>query len=99
RHRQTVVHVHLNRDQQAITDLQDRDFAHSRCPLLSAGLARSMTTLPVRRSARPRASAMVAFETTFSSRPRWTIVWAICGRMPLRMQSAPISRAAEIVLI
>jgi hypothetical protein len=27
------------------------------------------------------------------------MVWAICGRMPLTMQSAPISRAAAIVLI
>ena len=27
------------------------------------------------------------------------MVCAICGRMPLRMQSAPISRAAEMVLI
>ena len=62
-------------------------------------LARSTMALSVRRSASPSASAMVALETTFSSRPRWTIVWAICGRMPLRMQSAPISRAAEIVLI
>ena len=42
---------------------------------------------------------MVALETTFSSTPRCTMVWAICGRMPLMMQSAPISRAAEIVLI
>ena len=27
------------------------------------------------------------------------MVWAICGRMPLMMQSAPISRAAVTVLI
>ncbi len=35
--------------------------------------------------------------TSDRSSPRWTIVWAICGRMPLMMQSAPISRAAATV--
>ncbi len=42
---------------------------------------------------------MVALEITLSSSPRCTIVWAICGRMPLMMQSAPIRRAADTVLI
>ena len=64
-----------------------------------AGCLRSTTALPERRSASANASAMVALDTTFSSTPRCTIVCAICGRMPLMMQSAPISRAAEMVLI
>ena len=45
------------------------------------------------------ASASVALVTTSpSSTPRCTMVCAICGRMPLMMQSAPISRAAATVL-
>ncbi len=56
------------------------------------------TVRPVRFSASAKASASVAFETTFSSTPRCTIVWAIWGRMPEMMQSAPISRAAAMVL-
>ena len=49
-------------------------------------------------SATASASASVALVVTSPrSTPRWTIVWAIWGRMPLMMQSAPISRAAATV--
>jgi hypothetical protein len=53
----------------------------------------------VRFNANARASAIVAFETTSSCNPKCTIVWAICGRMPLMMQSAPMSLAADTVLM
>ena len=57
-----------------------------------------VTVRPERLSAIAKASASVALVTTDpSSTPRWTIVCAICGRMPLMMQSAPISRAAATV--
>src|SRR5215213_8377073 len=100
RHRHSIVHIHLDRDEEAVADPHDRDFAHYDYSCgTAAGAGRLTTLLPSRRSAKPKASAIVAFDTTPSSRPRWTIVCAIAGRMPLRMQSAPISRAAEIVLI
>ena len=98
RHGEPVVHVDLDRDQQAVADLEDRDLAPSRPVRGSVRLGAIDDDLSVRRSASASASASVALETTFSSTPRWTMVWAICGRMPLMMQSAPISRAAAIVL-
>ena len=53
---------------------------------------------PPRSSAIAIASAIVALVVTSDSvRPRWTIVCAICGRIPLMTQSAPISRAAATV--
>ena len=53
----------------------------------------------VRFSASAKASASVALVVTSPrSTPRCTMVWAICGRMPLMMQSAPIRRAAVTVL-
>src|SRR5215475_3559872 len=55
------------------------------------------TERPVRLSASASASASVALETTLSSTPSCTMVWAICGRMPLMRQSAPIRRAADTV--
>ena len=59
---------------------------------------RSTTVSPGRVRATANASASVALVITSPrSTPRWTIVWAICGRMPLMMQSAPISRAAATV--
>src|SRR5579864_8707632 len=98
RHGQAVVHVDLNADEQTVADLEDRNLFHA---AYSAGvwadLARSTTVLPTRRRARANASAIVALEVTDKSTPRCTIVCAICGRMPLMMQSAPISRAAETV--
>ena len=56
-----------------------------------------VTVRPVWRSASEKASASVALEMTFNSTPRCTMVCAICGLMPLIMQSAPISRAAATV--
>ena len=70
---------------------------------------RSMRSYPARfgagdgqtacvRSASAKASARVALVVTSPrSTPRWTMVCAICGRMPLMMQSAPIRRAAATV--
>ena len=50
-----------------------------------------VTARPSRRSAIANASASVALVITVPrSTPRWTMVCAICGRMPLMMQSAPI---------
>src|SRR6185312_14402428 len=89
-HRQAVVHVDLDRDQQAIADLEDRDLAHGLGAAAAAG--RSVMCLLRRRSASSKASARVDFDTTLRSRPRCTMVWAICGRMPLMMQSAPMRR-------
>jgi hypothetical protein len=44
------------------------------------------------------ASASVALVVTCPrSTPRWTMVCAICGRMPLMMQSAPMRRVAATV--
>jgi hypothetical protein len=54
---------------------------------------------PVRESATANASASVAFVTTeLRSTPRWTMVCAICGRMPLIIHSAPKRRAAPTVV-
>src|SRR5262249_29143292 len=102
---EAVVHVHLDGDEQRVPELQDRDTVHRHSPFsagfcgLSFWAALALTTeRPVRLSATAKASASVALEMTLSSTPRWTIVCAICGRMPLMMQSAPIRRAAETVL-
>ncbi len=55
-------------------------------------------TSSVLRSASVKASASVALvDTADRSTPRCTMVCAICGRMPLMMQSAPIRRAAATV--
>ena len=66
---------------------------------VTAGAEAPVTTMsPARVSATANASASVALVVTpFRSTPRCTIVCAICGRMPLMMQSAPISRAAVTV--
>jgi hypothetical protein len=53
----------------------------------------------VRFNANASASAIVAFDTTSSCNAKCTMVWAICGRMPLMMHSARISREADTVLI
>ena len=73
----------------------------SRAGACRRGAARAggATARPVRVSAIANASASVALVTTSPrSTPRCTMVCAICGRMPLMMQSAPISRAAATVL-
>src|ERR1044071_6226484 len=52
----------------------------------------------MRPRARISASARVALVATLPrSTPRWTMVWAIWGRIPLMMHSAPIRRAAATV--
>ena len=56
-------------------------------------------TCSVRFNANTKASAIVAFETTSSCNPKCTMVWAICGRIPLMIQPTPISRAADTVLM
>ena len=97
RQRQPVVHVHLDRDQEELAHLEDRNAFHA---LLRRSSARRCADAlsPLRLSASRNASASVAFVVTSPrSTPRWTIVCAICGRMPLMMQSAPISRAAATV--
>src|SRR5262245_30739010 len=95
RHRQAVVHVHLDADEQKLVHLENRNALHVRIP--QALCVRPMAA-PVFCRATMNASASVALVTTeASSTPRWTIVCAICGRMPLMMQSAPMSRAAATV--
>src|SRR5205085_6426917 len=93
RDRGAVVHIHLDRRDQTLPNLQNRNALH-----LVSFYGFATTALPVRPRARRKASARVAFvTTTVSSTPRWTMVCAICGRMPLMMQSAPIRRAAATV--
>src|SRR5207248_5468100 len=108
-HGQAVVHVHLDRHQQVVAHAEDRDAFHGysrslRSLLVSLGFfmrgaATRTTVWPVRCSASAKASASVALVVTFPrSTPRCTMVCAICGLTPLMMQSAPISRAAAMVL-
>ena len=71
---------------------------HDTCLLTFEPLVR-VTARPVFSRARARASASDALVLTSPrSTPRWTIVCAIWGRIPLMMHSAPISRAAVTVL-
>src|ERR1041385_705114 len=99
--RQPVVHVHLDGDEEATSDLQDWDAFHrfsgssSTFPAAPGALT---IARPVLARAMAKASARVALVVTSErSRPRWTMVCAIWGRMPLMMQSAPMSRAAATV--
>ena len=98
RQSEPVVHVHLNGDQQKLAHLQNRNPFHV---YLAAALGQAfrLTTLwPLRRRATANASASVALVVTSDrSTPRWMMVCAICGRIPLIRQSAPISRAAATV--
>src|SRR5689334_21360408 len=107
RGRETVVHVDLNGHKQRIPEFQDWNAVHDHWPFsagvmfwsaTAAAFLILVTARPVLSSATASASASDAFETTVNSTPRWTMVWAICGRMPLMMQSAPMSRAAATVL-
>src|SRR5262249_10890542 len=93
RHRQPVVHVHLDADQQAVAHLEDRDAFHATVQRVIGP-----TASPALRSAMERASASLGLVmTSVSSTPRCTMVCAICGRMPLTMHSAPMRRAAATV--
>src|ERR1700733_9885665 len=100
--RQTIVHVDLNGHQQRIPEFEDWNAIHCYRSFPASVLFWSevavvfflVTIRPVRSSAIASASAKVAFEMTFSSTPKCTMVCAICGRMPLMMQSAPMRRAA-----
>src|SRR6185503_2873386 len=86
---ETVVHVHLDGHQGQPADAEDGDALHGRPQ------AWRTTLRPWRFRARASASLRVALVVTSpSSTPRWTMVWAICGRIPLMMQSAPMRRAA-----
>ena len=92
RQRRLVLHVHLDRDQQAAAHPQDRDAVHGVLRLADDAKARALQRQPT------SASASVALVVMpCSSMPRCTMVCAICGRMPLMMQSAPISRIALTV--
>src|SRR5690606_15676220 len=93
-----VVHVYLYGDQQRVAELQNGNSIHDMRAQARCSALIGTTVRLTRRSARASASANVALETTFSSTPRCTMVCAICGRMPLTMQSAPINRAAATVL-
>ena len=62
------------------------------------GRASTLQPAPLQRRRRRRRPASPWSMTSPRSTPRWTMVCAICGRMPLMMQSAPISRAAATVL-
>src|SRR5262249_8773297 len=108
RRREPVVHIDLDGHEQRIPELEDRNAVHDAYSAgccsgvvflafsISPGLS-FRTPRPVRLSATAKASASVALEMTLSSTPRCTMVCAICGRMPLMMQSAPIRRAAATV--
>src|SRR5580658_7003246 len=98
--RQPVVRIHLNGDEQKLAHLQDWYPLHGHLDTELLGAASWRTTLwPLRRKATSNASASVALVVTSErSTPRWMMVWAICGRMPLIRQSAPIKRAAATVL-
>src|SRR4030095_10737905 len=99
RERELVVHVDLDGDQQERSHLEDRDAFHQALPTALAWTCDAFSTLaPVRLSATMNASASEALVVT-SPRftPRCTMVCAICGRMPLMMQSAPIRRVAATV--
>src|SRR6185369_14831265 len=98
---QTVVHLGLDLT-TVITKATLADafaVALQRAGLAVVRAAAPRTTAsPARCSATANASARVALVmTVVRSRPRWTTVWAICGRMPLMMQSAPMRRAAATV--
>ena len=77
-HRQTIVHVDLDRDQQAVADRRDGDFGHRLC-------GRRMDCLRCRdrpaRSAEERDERIGhgGLDTTFGS-GRVAVVCAICGR-------------------
>src|SRR5205807_1377796 len=90
-----VVHVHLDRHQEEAAHAQDRDALHAQASAVRAGsaFARASMCEPVRLSATTKASARLDLVITCErSTPRCTMVCAICGRMPLMMQSAPMRR-------
>ena len=79
RHGEFVVHVHLDRDQQEVAHAQDGDAFHQ---------VALVTVRPARFNASASASARFALVTMpCRSRPRCTMVCAICGRTPLMMAS------------
>src|SRR5262245_14287613 len=91
-HRHAIVQIDLDRDEQEPAHAQDRNFLHGQPP------AAGQTARFRRPSAWRNPSASDAFVTTSPrSTPKCTIVWAICGRIPLMMHSAPMSFAAATV--
>ena len=72
-----------------------RSIAAPRSGRRAARVIATPGALAARRRTRRPGVALVM--TSPRSTPRCTIVCAICGRMPLMMQSAPISRAAATV--
>src|SRR6187399_1903677 len=93
--RKLVMQFSLNRDNQESADMKN---GYVLGHVLAQFLA-LITVIPNRFSASARASARVAFVVIPSrSTPRCTTVWAIWGRTPLMMHSAPISRMAVTVL-
>src|SRR6185437_10574126 len=102
--------VHLDRDQQERTHAKYWDALHQFAFLVVSSPAiwpaldaladfSSFTTFfPVFCSASASASDIFDLVTmSFRLMPKWTMVCAICGRMPLMMHSAPIKRAAVMV--
>ena len=88
------MHVDLNGHQQPIAHAKDWDAVHGQAFAVAMGT----TARPERSRATASASASDAFVVTpRSSTPRCTMVCAICGRMPLMMQSAPINLMAVTV--
>src|SRR6185436_9193589 len=95
-HGELVVHVDLDGHEQEASHAQNRNLFHDGA-LYAFGVG-SDTVALILRNASVKASARVAFVVTADrSTPRCTMVCAICGRMPLMMQSAPMSRAAATV--
>ena len=75
RHREPVVHVHLDRHQQELAHPEDRNAFHRRHPE-SPSPTRGQRVARCARSASRKASASVALVSTSSrSTPRWTMVW------------------------
>ena len=98
-HRQLIVHVHLDRDQQVRAHLENRNAFHVPQPVDGSHRLRCRGDVtPAVASARREGIGERRLRgDVLRSTPRWTMVCAICGRMPLMMQSAPIRRAAATV--
>src|SRR3569832_532881 len=92
---QLIIHFNLDGDEQKLAHLQNRNSVHRR---YCSTLLRCIVT-PVRLSASTSTTTKKTKEKTPTrTTPRWTMVCAICERIPLMMHSAPIKRIAVTVL-
>src|SRR3569832_2482287 len=89
---QLIIHFNLDGDEQKLAHLQNRNSVHRR---YCSTLLRCIVT-PVRLSASASASAKVALVVTPSrSTPRWTMVCAICERIPQKKHTTPNKQNAD----